>query len=359
MKPTNCAIALAFVAIARSSAFVVRPNPKPNVRKIQSARQTTTHPCPTDANKWDRKLSVAFFSGVRLIDLHFIVLFPYYHPHIHSISPSSWILTSLPINRTLSIVRYPLSVLARYLDIQEAAKIAKSENDADDTADTTTSLLSFMVFDAILATKELALNWGFVLQSGITKLIGGFLALILPIYATEVALNGIAISLAVISTFNVILGFKGQGDKFKLQSFLLAAIQAFFSYRIIFYPFRSLRILTTLVASACIADGMFETIVAINNSDLPGRWTLLVSGLASIFGGGLVATNIGVSSLFVLGLLLGSNLLSSGMASVNAALFGRQIANKYLMDADFEGDAVTTIESVADAIETVADEVDT
>jgi len=200
-------------------------------------------------------------------------------------------------------------------------------------------VLAALEIDAVVATKELALNWGFVFQSGVSKVIGGTLALFLPMFATGVALNGIAISLAVISVFNVISGFTGEGDSvLNLQSLLLGAAQAFFSYRILFNPFESLAFLTTLVASTSILDGVFETFAALLNADLPGRWFVLLSGLASIVGGAFVATNIVESSLVVLGLLFGSGLLTSGVAGIRAALLGRQIASKYLVDIDFAAD---------------------
>lgn len=240
---------------------------------------------------------------------------------------------------------------SRLLNVRGGSKLAESSEEGDvelDADDAASLILSMIVIDAVAATKDLALNWGFVMNSGIVNVIGGLVALAIPVFATSVAYETVTLALACVAAFNIAGLFSAQNG-FKLQSFLVGSVQAFLAYRMRFQPFESLNILTIMVAIASMADGAFETAVALRNSQLPGRWSLLFSGLASIGGGAFVAMNLPASSLVVLGVLLGINLVSSGWSGILAALQGREIANAYLMNSDFEKDAYTTIVAAANA----------
>lgn len=254
-------------------------------------------------------------------------------------------------SRTAS-VGFSTALKTPSLDARGGSKLAETtEENANaefDPEAAASTILSMVVIDAVAATKDLALNWGFVLNSGIVNVIGGLVALAIPVFATSVAYTTINLALACVAAFNI-AGLFNAHNGFKVQSFLVGAVQAFLAYRMHFQPFKGLNILTVLVAITSVVDGAYESAVALQNSELPGRWPLLFSGLASIGGGAFVATTLPASSLVVLGVLLGVNLLSSGWSGILAALQGREIANAYLMDADFEKDAFDAITAAANA----------
>ena len=86
--------------------------------------------------------------------------------------------------------------------------------------------------------------------------------------------------------------------------------------------------LTIVLTAFFIAEGVFQTTVAIASRQvLAGTWVwMLLSGLADLVLAAIIIAGWPGTAVWALGLLVGVNLLTSGWAIVVAAFAGRRMA---------------------------------
>jgi len=95
-----------------------------------------------------------------------------------------------------------------------------------------------------------------------------------------------------------------------------------------FFPLTGLLTLAIVLAALFIAEGIFEIVMAYRVSPHEGWVWLLLSGIAAIAVGVLIALGLPGSATWALGLLVGINLLFSGWSYVFLALAGRREHDK-------------------------------
>ena len=85
-------------------------------------------------------------------------------------------------------------------------------------------------------------------------------------------------------------------------------------------PIPGIITLTLLLIVLFVADGILECIMAFRIRPAPGWGWVLVSGLVSLLIGGLIWAQFPSSSIWAIGLLVGINLIFSGVSFVSIAL---------------------------------------
>ena len=83
-------------------------------------------------------------------------------------------------------------------------------------------------------------------------------------------------------------------------------------------------LVTAVVAVLFIAEGIFEVIQAFRVRPHEGWFWLLLSGLAALAVGVIIAMDLPGSAVWALGLLVGINLLFSGWSYIFLAMAGRR-----------------------------------
>jgi uncharacterized membrane protein HdeD (DUF308 family) len=91
-----------------------------------------------------------------------------------------------------------------------------------------------------------------------------------------------------------------------------------------FFPLTGLVTLAILLAILFAAEGIMEIIMAYRVHPTEGWGWLLLSGIAALAVGILIALGLPSSATWALGLLVGINLLFSGWSYVFLALAGRK-----------------------------------
>lgn len=155
---------------------------------------------------------------------------------------------------------------------------------------------------------------------------GGSMALFMPIFASGVAYTGVSIALGVLG-FAGVLGTFFAEKGFRAKSLLIGITNLFLFKQMASNPVESLQLLTAVISGSCIADGVHETVFAIQNEDTPCRGWNFFSGLASVAVGVYAAVKMPISSLVVPGIALGVNLITLGAAKIAIALTGQDDAN--------------------------------
>ncbi|WP_426425579.1 HdeD family acid-resistance protein [Bradyrhizobium genosp. A] len=187
------------------------------------------------------------------------------------------------------------------------------------------------------AVKDaLGSHWRLLMFQGVSMVILGCLAIAAPVTATVAvdlyvgwlfALGGVIGLVAIVSTHDV--------PAF-LWSLLTAALSIVAGIMSIAQPLEGALSLTLVLTAFFTAEGVFQvaTSIAYRNV-IAASWVwMLVSGLADLAMAGIIIANWPASAVWVLGLLAGINLISSGWAIVMAAMAGREFARDVAPSAE-------------------------
>lgn len=186
--------------------------------------------------------------------------------------------------------------------------------------------LTISDLDARVAeTKQLITDkWGWFLALGIVLLLAGLAAIAFPL------LSGIAAKLVLGWLFliggvmMIVHAFQAPGWSGFLWEVLIGLLYVVVGGYLAFFPLAGLLTLTIVIAALFIAEGVFESIMAFRVRPHDGWIWLLLSGIAALAVGVIIALGLPESSIWALGLLVGINLLFSGWSYIFLALAGRR-----------------------------------
>lgn len=204
---------------------------------------------------------------------------------------------------------------------------------APPTEDTYLLIGTYRLTDASVdeMKREIAKNWGWLVVSGMLNLFIGFWALACPNVASAFAIFWIGLTLMIVGLANMAgLWYVEKG--LRTASFILGLCQVGLGILALKYPFESLAMLTIFIAIVFMSDGLYRILLACSNRErgLPHWGWTLANGVASIAFSCLVLSAFPMSSLFTIGILVGVNLISLGIARIVIGMEGRKIANEQI-----------------------------
>jgi uncharacterized membrane protein HdeD (DUF308 family) len=177
-------------------------------------------------------------------------------------------------------------------------------------------------------TNAFGAHWKLFLFQGVVMAVLGLLAICAPVAASIAVaiyvgwlllISGIIGLIAIVSTHHV--------HAF-LWSLVTAALSVVIGVLLVLMPVQGAISLTIVLTAFFIAEGVFQTTVAIASRQvLAGTWVwMLLSGLADLVLAAIIIEGWPGTAIWALGLLVGVNLLTSGWAVVVAAFAGRRMA---------------------------------
>src|SRR5215471_16423834 len=170
-------------------------------------------------------------------------------------------------------------------------------------------------------------HWGLFLVQGIIMIVLGFLALARPMIATL----AVEIFAAWLFLVGGIAGLAGVFTAWKTPGFVWGLIRALMAIAIgvllLWRPLAGVLTLTLLLAAFFAAQGITQIIAALTQrAALPGSWGwVLVSGIIDLILAAIIISGWPGTAAWVLGLLVGVNLIMSGVALVVTALACRRV----------------------------------
>jgi uncharacterized membrane protein HdeD (DUF308 family) len=176
----------------------------------------------------------------------------------------------------------------------------------------------------IASRRLIAEKWGWFLALGIVLIIVGFAAIVFPLFATIVAKTFLGWLFLIGGVFMIIHAFSAPGWSGFLWSLLVGILYLVAGGYLAFFPLTGLLTLALLLIILFAVEGIFEVIMAFRVRPHEGWVWLLLSGLAALAVGVLIALDLPGSATWALGLLVGINLLFSGWSYVFLALAGRR-----------------------------------
>jgi uncharacterized membrane protein HdeD (DUF308 family) len=177
-------------------------------------------------------------------------------------------------------------------------------------------------------TNAFAAHWKLFFVQGVVMVILGVLAILAPVAASIAVaiyvgwlllISGVIGLIAIVSTHHV--------HAF-IWSLITAALSVVVGVLLVLMPVQGAISLTIVLTAFFIAEGVFQTTVAIASRQvLAGTWVwMLLSGLADLVLAAIIIAGWPGTAVWALGLLVGVNLLTSGWAIVVAAFAGRRMA---------------------------------
>ena len=170
-------------------------------------------------------------------------------------------------------------------------------------------------------------HWRLLLFQGIVMIILGIVAVALPVAAT------IAVDLYIGWLFLIagIVGLAVMVSSKNVQAFLWSLLTAALSLAagilLLWKPVEGVVSLTLVLTAFFIVEGVFQSISSIAYRDVIGNsWVwMLLSGLSDLALAAIVISGWPSTAAWVLGLLVGINLITSGWAIVMLAIAGRDV----------------------------------
>lgn len=180
---------------------------------------------------------------------------------------------------------------------------------------------------ALVGIEGLRRNWGWVLALGVTLIVLGFFALGAPLVVSLTSVLFFGWLLIVGGALQTIHGFwRRQWSGFFLD-LLAGVLYLVVGLMFIEEPLASLTSLTLIIAAALMFVGMMRIVVALSSNFQHWMW-LLLNGVVSLILGVLIWRGWPETSLWVIGLFIGVDMLFYGWALVMLALGVRSLPVK-------------------------------
>jgi uncharacterized membrane protein HdeD (DUF308 family) len=178
---------------------------------------------------------------------------------------------------------------------------------------------------AVAAAKQtVADNWGWFLTLGIVLVVAGIAAIMFPLVSTiaaKIALGWIFLAAGVVM---IIHAFSIQRWGGFLMELLLGVLYLVAGGWLAFFPLTGIVTLTILLAALFLAEGVVEVIMGFRVRPHEGWGWLVFSGLIAVAVGLLIAAELPSSAVWAIGLLVGVNLLTTGVRVGVMAFAGRR-----------------------------------
>jgi uncharacterized membrane protein HdeD (DUF308 family) len=179
--------------------------------------------------------------------------------------------------------------------------------------------------EKLMASRKLiAEKWGWFLALGIVLIIVGFAAIAFPFVSTLAAKIMLGWLFLIGGVVMVIHAFSAQAWQGFVWSLLIGILYVVAGGYLAFFPLTGLLTLAVLLVILFLAEGLFEVIMAFRVRPHDGWGFLLLSGIAALAVGVIIALDLPGSATWALGLLVGINLLFSGWSYIFLAMAGRR-----------------------------------
>jgi uncharacterized membrane protein HdeD (DUF308 family) len=163
------------------------------------------------------------------------------------------------------------------------------------------------------AVQHLRSKCGWIIALGVVYVIAGLIALSSVVFATRVTVFVVGIMMLISGVAEVINAFQFKSWGKFLIWLLLGALYIVAGLLTFENPLLAASVLTLLLGVALVVSGVMRIVLAFSMREGMSWTTLVLSGIVSLLLGLIILVHWPVSSLFVLGTLLGIDLLIIGI----------------------------------------------
>jgi uncharacterized membrane protein HdeD (DUF308 family) len=154
---------------------------------------------------------------------------------------------------------------------------------------------------------------------GIASIILGILAIGTPAVAGKAVVLVIGVLLLVMGIVQVISALRSEGWSHKLPPLILGIITTLAGIGVLGHPLLGLTFLTLMLAVFFVIEGVWKIIASFSYRPASGWLAVLASGVITLILGGLIWAEWPVSGLWAVGILVGVDLVMTGISLVAVA----------------------------------------
>jgi len=168
----------------------------------------------------------------------------------------------------------------------------------------------------------------FLMIMGVVTAILGVVAIGSPAVAgtAVVYIVGAVMLLAGIS--QVVMGLKAEGWSHKLLPLILGTVTTMGGLAVLAHPVLGMEILTLILAAYFVAEGIWKVIASFNFRPAQGWLAILFSGFVTWLLGAMIWMQWPASGMWAIGILVGVDLLLTGIALICVAMTLGKIVDK-------------------------------
>ena len=175
------------------------------------------------------------------------------------------------------------------------------------------------------------LHWQLFLAQGVIMLILGIVAIVWPQISTiavDVFVGWLFLLSGIVGIFTMFLARDVQAFLWML---LTAALALFVGVMLVWHPAEGAASLTVVLTAFFIVEGVVQIVASLSYRDIfPKQWGwMLASGIADLILAGIIIAGWPSTATWVLGLLVGVNLITSGAAITSVALAAREVVKTF------------------------------
>jgi uncharacterized membrane protein HdeD (DUF308 family) len=170
------------------------------------------------------------------------------------------------------------------------------------------------------ALAALKPKWGWCLALGAGLVLTGIIALLSVFEATVVTVWWVGAMMILAGVIEIVHGFRMKGWGRAALWTVIGALYVFGGFFAMLNPLLASAVLTLILGIALVFAGVARIVLGLHlKAGQHGGW-IVFSGVATLLFGAIILFHWPVSSLFVLGIILGVDLIQAGMGWINLGL---------------------------------------
>jgi len=168
----------------------------------------------------------------------------------------------------------------------------------------------------------------FLLILGVLTALLGVVAIGAPAVAGTFVVYFVGIIMLIAGISQIVMGLKAEGWTHKLLPLILGGVTTLGGIAVLADPLLGLGILTLILAVYFVAEGVWKIVVSFSFRPAQGWLAMLFSGVINWLLGAMIWTEWPASGEWAIGILVGVNLLITGIALICVAMTIGKIVEK-------------------------------
>jgi uncharacterized membrane protein HdeD (DUF308 family) len=176
------------------------------------------------------------------------------------------------------------------------------------------------------ALAALKTKWGWCVALGVGLLVAGFIALLSVVAATVVTVWWVGAMMIVAGIIEIVHGFRMKGWGRAILWTIIGALYVFGGFFAMMNPLLASVVLTLVLGVALIVAGIARMVLGFHLKAGQHGGLVIFSGVVTLLFGLIILLHWPFSSLYVLGIILGVDLIFAGMGWINLGFFLKRTA---------------------------------
>lgn len=168
----------------------------------------------------------------------------------------------------------------------------------------------------------------FLLIMGILTAILGVIAIGSPAVAGTAVVYIVGAIMLIAGISQVVMGLKAEGWSHKLLPLILGTVTTLGGLAVLAHPVLGMEVLTLILAAYFVAEGIWKVVASFSFRPAQGWLAILFSGVITWLLGAMIWTQWPASGMWAIGILVGVDLLTTGIALIAVGVTLGKIADK-------------------------------